>query len=114
MVNNLPLLIDGEFVESNSKDYLEVTNPLSQEVLCKVPCASKKEINKAVTSAVEAFSLWKETPAPERVRVMMTYQALLKEHQEELAEILSKENGKTFEDAKEDVWRGIEVVEQAA
>ncbi len=38
MVNNLPLLIDGEFVESNSKDYLEVTNPLSQEVLCKGRC----------------------------------------------------------------------------
>ena len=45
---------------------------------------------------------------------MMAYQSILKEHQEELAEILSQENGKTFEDSKGDVWRGIEVVEQAA
>ena len=57
---------------------------------------------------------WKETPPPERARLMMTYQSLLKQHQDEIAEILSKENGKTFEDAKGDVWRGIEVVEQAA
>ena len=83
-------------MESNSKDYLEVTNPLSQEVLCKVPCASKKEINKAVTSAVEAFSSWKESPAPGRARVMMNYQALLKEHHEELVDILSKEKRKNF------------------
>ena len=45
---------------------------------------------------------------------MMKYQELLKTHQDDIAKILSKENGKTFEDAKGDVWRGIEVVEQAA
>ena len=99
MVNKLPLLIDGEFIESNSKDYLEVTNPLSQEVLCEVPCASWDEVDKAVSSAAKAFVSWKETPPPERARLMMEYQFLLKRNQEELAEILSKENGKTFEDA---------------
>ncbi|MEC8925655.1 CoA-acylating methylmalonate-semialdehyde dehydrogenase, partial [uncultured Idiomarina sp.] len=65
-------------------------------------------------SAREAFKTWKEVPVSERARVMMRYQALLKEHQEEIAEILAQETGKTFEDAKGDVWRGIEVVEQAA
>ena len=43
MASNLPLWIGGDFIESTSKEYLEVTNPLSQEILCKVPCASKKE-----------------------------------------------------------------------
>ena len=114
MATNLPLFLDGEFVESKSKKTLEVTNPLSQEILCQVPCATKEEIEQAVSSASNAFLTWKETPPPERARLMMAYQALLKEHQEELAEILSQENGKTFEDAKGDVWRGIEVVEQAA
>ena len=114
MVSNLPLFLDGEFVESKSKKTLEVTNPLSQDILCHVPCATKKEIDQAVSSASNAFLTWKETPPPERARLMMAYQALLKEHQEELAEILSQENGKTLEDAKGDVWRGIEVVEQAA
>ena len=114
MTSKLPLFLDGEFVKSNSKKTLEVTNPLSQEVLCQVPCATKQEIDQAVLSAGEAFLTWKETPPPERARLMMEYQSLLKKHQDELAEILSKENGKSFEDAKGDVWRGIEVVEQAA
>ena len=114
MATNLPLFLDGEFVESKSKKTLEVSNPLSQDILCQVPCATKEEIEQAVSSASNAFLTWKETPPPDRARLMMAYQALLKEHQEELAEILSQENGKTFEDAKGDVWRGIEVVEQAA
>ena len=114
MTKNLPLFIDGEFVESTSDKTLEVTSPLSQEILCKVPCSTKEEIDQSISSASDAFLSWKETPPPERARLMMSYQSLLKEHQEELAEILSTENGKTFEDAKGDVWRGIEVVEQAA
>ena len=48
MATNLPLLLDGEFVESKSKKTLEVTNPLSQEILCHVPCATKKEIDQAL------------------------------------------------------------------
>ena len=114
MGNLLPLFINGDFIKSKSKEYLQVTNPVTQEILSQVPCATSDEISKAVASASEAFVSWKETPPPERARLMMTYQSLLKEHQEELAEILSKENGKTLEDAKGDDWRGIEVVEQAA
>jgi malonate-semialdehyde dehydrogenase (acetylating)/methylmalonate-semialdehyde dehydrogenase len=114
MAKNLPLFIDGDFVESKSEKTLEVKNPVTQEILCYVPCASKKEIDKSISSASAAFNTWKDTPPPERARLMMTYQSLLKQHQDEIAEILSKENGKTFEDAKGDVWRGIEVVEQAA
>ena len=43
MATNLPLFLDGEFVESKSKKTLEVTNPLSQDILCQVPCATKEE-----------------------------------------------------------------------
>ena len=114
MAKNLPLFLDGDFVESKSKKTLEVKNPVSQEILCHVPCATKKEIDKSILSASTAFNTWKDIPPPERARLMMTYQSLLKKHQDEIAEILSKENGKTLEDAKGDVWRGIEVVEQAA
>ena len=114
MAKNLPLFLDGDFVESKSKKTLEVKNPVSQEILCHVPCATKKEIDKSILSASTAFNTWKEIPPPERARLMMTYQSLLKKHQDEIAEILSQENGKTLEDAKGDVWRGIEVVEQAA
>lgn len=113
MSKKLPIYINGEFVESQTKDYIPVTNPATQEILCEAPCATRDEVDSAVAIAKEAFNTWKEVPVPERVRLFLKYQALLKEHHDELAEILAQENGKTFEDAKGDVWRGIEVVEQA-
>ena len=112
MTNKLPLFIDGNFTESKTADWIEVLDPSTQKVLCQAPCATDKEINKAINSAKTAFIDWKETPPPERSRIMMKYQELLKLNQNDIAEILSKENGKTLEDAKGDVWRGIEVVEQ--
>ncbi|WP_417594400.1 CoA-acylating methylmalonate-semialdehyde dehydrogenase [Oceanospirillum sp.] len=110
----VPLFIDGEFVQSKSDNFMPVTNPATQEVLCEVPFATQGEMEAAYESARAAFETWKETPISERARVMMRYQALLKEHHDEIAEILSSETGKTFEDAKGDLWRGIEVVEHAA
>ncbi|ASG66035.1 methylmalonate-semialdehyde dehydrogenase (CoA acylating) [Idiomarina piscisalsi] len=114
MSKKVPLYIDGEFVASKSEQWIPVTNPATQEVIAEAPVATQSEMEAAVESAREAFKTWKEVPVSERARVMMRYQALLKEHQEEIAEILAQETGKTFEDAKGDVWRGIEVVEHAA
>ena len=114
MTNKLPLFIDGNFVDSETSDWIEVLDPSTQKVICQAPCATNNEIDLAINSAKEALIDWKETPPPERSRVMMKYQELLKQNQNEIAAILSKENGKTLEDAKGDVWRGIEVVEQAA
>ena len=114
MSEKLELFIDGEFIQSKTENWIEVLNPATQEVLCEAPCATESEIENAISSAQAAFLTWRETPPPERSRIMMRYQELLKQNQDKIAEILSKENGKTFEDAKADVWRGIEVVEQAA
>ena len=114
MSAKLELFIVGEFIQSETENWSQVVNPSSQEVLCEAPCATESEIENAISSAQAAFLTWRETPPPERSRIMMRYQELLKQNQDKIAEILSKENGKTFEDAKGDVWRGIEVVEQAA
>jgi len=114
MSEKLPLFIEGEFVQSKSDTYLEVLNPASQEVLTKVPFATEDESNKAIISAEKTFHDWKDVPPPERSRLMIAYQNLLKKHHNDIAETLSKENGKNFEDSKGDVWRGIEVVEQAS
>ena len=114
MSKKVPLYIDGEFVASKSEQWIPVTNPATQEVIAEAPCATQSEMEAAVASAREAFKTWKEVAVSERARVMMRYQALLKEHHDEIAEILAQETGKTFEDAKGDVWRGIEVVEHAA
>ncbi len=114
MTKKVPLFINGEWTQSATDQWIPVTNPATQEVIAEVPCATMDEMDAAIASAKEAFKTWKEVAVSERARVMMRYAALLKEHHDELAEIICQELGKTFEDAKGDVWRGIEVVEHAA
>ena len=113
-MKRVPLFINGEFVQSNAEQTQPVFNPANQQIIAQVPMATPTEVDLAVASAKAAFETWRLVPIAERARVMMRYQALLKQHHDELAEILSQDTGKTFEDAKGDVWRGIEVVEQAA
>ncbi|MFE8072353.1 CoA-acylating methylmalonate-semialdehyde dehydrogenase [Marinobacteraceae bacterium S3BR75-40.1] len=113
-MQQVPLFIAGEFEDSRTREWIDVTNPATNEVIAQAPCTTEDEMTLAIKSAQETFKAWKETPVSERARLMLRYQALLKEHHDELAEILSQETGKTFEDAKGDVWRGIEVVEHAA
>lgn len=113
MHKKVPLYINGEFKESKSKNWMDVTNPADQSKLSEVPMATDQEMHEAVESAKSAFKEWKEVPVPERVRFFFKYQQLLKDNMDEVAKVLCQENGKTFVDGKGDVWRGIEVVEHA-
>jgi malonate-semialdehyde dehydrogenase (acetylating)/methylmalonate-semialdehyde dehydrogenase len=113
MASSVPLYINGEFMQGAGEG-LPVLDPATQQPLAQLSFASSQQVNYAVACAKDAFSSWREVPVPERARLMLRYQALLKEHHNELGEILACDTGKTFEDAKGDVWRGIEVVEHAA
>lgn len=106
-------LINGEFVESKTENFVDIFSPLTQEHTAKVPCMLENEIDEAVKGAHKAYLEWKNTPIMTRVRVMLSYQALIKENLNELATVLSQEQGKTFDDAKGDLVRGYEVVEFA-
>ncbi|WP_461602451.1 CoA-acylating methylmalonate-semialdehyde dehydrogenase [Aeromonas rivipollensis] len=110
---DLPLYIGGEAYPSASEAWIEVTNPADQSLLARVPRATPAEVELAVRRAHDTYLLWREVPAPERARVMFNYQHLLKAHHDELATLLAQETGKNLADARGDVWRGIEVVEQA-
>lgn len=113
MSKNIKLFIDGEFIDSSCQQNKSLLNPATQQILASVPYATQPEMDKAIKSAKAAFLKWREVPVPERSRMFFEYQKLLKDNHDEIAKILSQENGKTFEDSKGDVWRGIEVVEQA-
>ncbi|MDC5850309.1 CoA-acylating methylmalonate-semialdehyde dehydrogenase [Vibrio europaeus] len=113
MTQTVSLFVGGEFCQSQSSQWIDVTNPATNEVIAKLPCATEEEMERAIRNAETVFHQWKNVTVSERARVMLRYQHLLKEHHDEIAEILSKETGKTTVDAKGDVWRGIEVVEQA-
>jgi len=114
MTHQVPLYINGEFFESSSTKKTQVINPANQEVLAECPISTQKEMESAFETAKAAQKLWKDVPLPERARYFLKFQALIKKHQKEIAELLCKENGKIFADGMGDVWRGVEVVEHAA
>ncbi|MDF0726683.1 CoA-acylating methylmalonate-semialdehyde dehydrogenase [Cytobacillus sp. S13-E01] len=106
--------INGEWVESLSTSYIEVPNPATGEVLAEVPLSSKEDVELAINNAAEVFKTWSRTPVPKRARVLFKYQQLLMENYEELARLITMENGKNLEEARGEVQRGIECVEFAA
>ena len=113
MTTQVKHYIDGEFIQGTGTSQIIVTNPANNSPIAVINAATSEEVHAAIASAKAAFKTWKEVPVSERARVMLRYQHLLKEHHDELATILAHETGKTFEDAKGDVWRGIEVAEHA-
>ncbi|SFB35532.1 malonate-semialdehyde dehydrogenase (acetylating) / methylmalonate-semialdehyde dehydrogenase [Collimonas sp. OK607] len=113
-IPTVKLLIDGQFVESVSKEWRDVVNPATQEVLARVPFATSDEINAIVASAKTAFKTWRKTPIGVRARIFLKYQQLIRENMQELAALLTAEQGKTLADAEGDIFRGLEVVEHAA
>ena len=111
---SVPLLINGKFIKSvSTAPGVPVRNPATQELLATTPIATAGEMRAAVDAAKKAFPAWSATSVSNRARVMFKLQALIRQHDDELAAILSSEHGKTIDDAKGDIFRGLEVVEHA-
>ncbi|MDN5848109.1 MAG: CoA-acylating methylmalonate-semialdehyde dehydrogenase [Nitrococcus sp.] len=113
MAKKVPLFVDGEFIDSEADEWIEVTNPATNAVIAECPVTPGVEIERAIASAKAAQGNWREVPVPERARYLMRYQQLLKAHQQAIARTLAEETGKTLTDANGEIWRGIEVVEHA-
>ncbi|MGE8182744.1 CoA-acylating methylmalonate-semialdehyde dehydrogenase [Pseudomonas mandelii] len=105
--------LDGHVQDSGSERFSNVFNPATGEVQARVGLASAKTVDAAVASALKAFPAWSEQSSLRRSRVMFKFKELLDRHHDELAEIISREHGKVFSDAKGEVTRGIEIVEYA-
>lgn len=106
--------INGEWVESKTTKYEDVYNPATKEVVAQVPISTKEDIDHAVEVAAKAFEKWKQVAVPRRARILFNYQQLLTKHKEELAHLITLENGKSLSEALGEVQRGIENVEFAA
>lgn len=113
-VRRLKNYINGQWVESSASQYEEVYNPATGEVIALVPFSGKEEVDEAVKAAAAAFPAWSTTPVVERARIMFRFQHLLFQHQEELARLVTTENGKNLNEANAEALRGIEMVEFAA
>ncbi|WP_421617695.1 CoA-acylating methylmalonate-semialdehyde dehydrogenase [Brevibacillus sp. TJ4] len=105
--------IGGQWVDADASRYEDVPNPATGELLARVPLSSKEDVDKAVQAAKAAFPSWSATPVVDRARIMFRFQALLLQHQDELAQMITMENGKNLPEAQAELLRGIEMVEFA-
>ncbi|KAA6454116.1 CoA-acylating methylmalonate-semialdehyde dehydrogenase [Bacillus atrophaeus] len=105
--------INGEWVDSTGAEVEEVINPANGKIIAYVPLSTRADVDRAVQAAQHAYQTWSLVPVPNRSRLLYKYLQLLQEQKEQLAEIITMENGKTLKDARGEVQRGIEVVELA-
>ncbi len=105
--------IGGKHVEGKSGRFSDVWQPMDGSLRGKVALASKAELTEAVANAKAAQPAWAAVNPQRRVRVLMKFLELVAKHNDELADILAREHGKTIPDAKGDIQRGVEVVEVA-
>lgn len=105
--------LNGQVQDTGSERFSNVFNPATGAIQARVGLASQQTVDEAVASALRAFPAWSEQSSLRRSRVMFKFKELLDRHHNELAEIISREHGKVFSDAKGEVTRGIEIVEYA-
>ena len=104
--------IGGRFAAGGAQA-LDVLNPSDGSLLSQVPLSSAADIDTAVRAAAAAFASWSTTPIKERVQVFFRYRALLEQHQDELAALISEEHGKIRTEAEAEVLKAIELTEFA-
>jgi len=100
-------------VPPDGVESMPIYNPASGEVIDQVPLSGKLEVDAAVQAAADAYTRWSRTAVMERVRLMFRFKALLEDHVEDLAAIITRHHGKTLEESRGEVRRGIEVVDFA-
>lgn len=110
-IPNALLYIGGKAVQSTSTEWRDIPNSATQEVVARVPLATKAKVDLAVANAKQTFRTWRNTSLAQRMRIMLKSQQLLRENIAPPAELITSENGKTLPDAE--VMRGLEVVEYA-
>jgi malonate-semialdehyde dehydrogenase (acetylating)/methylmalonate-semialdehyde dehydrogenase len=105
--------ITGKLVRGAALRTQDVFNPATGEVARQVVMADRDDVALAVTSAAAAYPGWSDVPPIRRARILNRFLALLNEHKDTLAKIITQEHGKVFADAQGEVARGIDIVEFA-
>jgi len=107
------LLINGQFIESKTDQWIPITNPATNEIISYCPETTAEEMHLAGQAASQAFEGWRDTSIMARQQIMFKLQQAIKDNFDEVARLVTLENGKTFEDAKGSALRGLQVVEHA-
>jgi len=111
--NKLTHYINGQWTALHTSEWRDVVNPATGEILASVPMADAADVNAAVEAAAAAFPEWRRTPPEDRIQPLFKLKMLLEEHLDDIARIITLENGKTLGEAKAEMRRAIENVEVA-
>lgn len=106
--------INGRWVESKSKETRDVINPVTGELLAKVPMSTAEETQAAIAAAKAAFWRWRSTPAQTRIRYLFQFRDAIEENFEDLSRTITIEHGKILDEARGEFRRTIENVEAGA
>ena len=109
----VPNFINGQWVESSAREWIDVVNPATGETISKTPLSDAAEVARAVDAAAAAFPDWRRTPPEDRIQPLFKLKHILEERLDEISRIITQENGKTFAEAKAEMRRAIENVEVA-
>lgn len=105
--------INGRWVDSSSDRFLDIINPADGQLLAKVPAGSKEDILDAAEKAHQAWPAWRNTPATQRIQYLFKMKQVLEANSDGIAEICTKECGKTFSESKGEILRAVENIEVA-
>jgi malonate-semialdehyde dehydrogenase (acetylating)/methylmalonate-semialdehyde dehydrogenase len=105
--------INGDWVDSNTKTFGDVWNPAKGEKIAQVPYGTREDVDAAVKAAKAAFPEWRATPPLSRARYLFRLKDAFEENFEEIAEVLTTEQGKAIDESRGEVRRMIENVEHA-
>src|SRR5687767_15975201 len=105
--------VGGKWVPSQAREFVNVHNPAVGAVIAKTPLSTRADLDAAVQAAAKAFPAWRDTPVVQRARTMLKFVHLLEQNHEEIARTVTTEHGKTIDEARGSVRRGIECVEVA-
>jgi malonate-semialdehyde dehydrogenase (acetylating) / methylmalonate-semialdehyde dehydrogenase len=112
-VLTLDNFIGGRWVRSQTASFFDVHNPAVGDVIGRTPLSTAADVDAAVQAATRAFPAWRDTPVNARAQVLYRFKALLEQHFEDLTRTVTTEHGKTLDEARGSVRRGIECVEVA-
>lgn len=105
--------VNGEWKDSKTDKWMEVTDSSTGEVIAEVPCCTVDEVDEAIQAAYDAFPAWSVKSVSQRTQMLFRWRNILVEHLEELTLLCAKELGKTLSEARGDVLKAIEPTELA-
>ena len=98
------MYINGKFVQGKAKQNIKISNPATEEVIDEVWQGTEADVNIAVKAAKTALPNWKRVPGMEKAAMIHHAATKMREHHDELAELLTKEEGKPWVESDEEIW----------